>query len=526
MAVCDSPVVQALVDRARSPIGVGDVRDEVTAALASSDLSPRDRARLLLADVVVSQGQIPAAEAAVRIELAVAALKETGDDDDARISAIAMSAAIHALIGDMEMCLERSLDLSALIRFDALDMFSLRSGINSGVALLSLGAYELAGSLFADCVARGIVEDEPMPILVGSINLALSMSREALVDPSTDIIGEGRSAWLNLLDEAMDAIDAVGPDGARKDHVNAVRSHVALLRGDPDGAADAWGDMDALGMDPTDSFSRYFCLLEAPIALHLCDLDRALALVDRSLHEATSRDLVPLRRVEALRLRSVIQEKMGNASEALADARQATELALQETSRLPDVLIGQINHRVLLEDSQRHLLDQATELTEQALVDELSQIGNRRAYEQVIDELRDGPARHVGVVVCDIDAFKAINDRYGHGVGDAVISHVGGLLSSVSRSNDRAFRYGGDEFVLVVPADSTRDAMHLAERLHGALGSMDWAQLGLAESATCSIGVSTGSSRSVDAVIAEADAQLYAAKRAGRNCIRPIASNT
>lgn len=151
----------------------------------------------------------------------------------------------------------------------------------------------------------------------------------------------------------------------------------------------------------------------------------------------------------------------------------------------------------------------------QALRDPLTGLPNRRFLEEAVARLpHQAP---LAVAMLDLDHFKRLNDEHGHACGDAVLRDVGALLSAGLRRSDVACRYGGEEFLLILPGcDAVRawarmDALRqgiVARRLGGTTGCR----------VTCSIGVSALAEGSdIAAAIAEADAALYAAKRAGRN---------
>jgi diguanylate cyclase (GGDEF)-like protein len=129
----------------------------------------------------------------------------------------------------------------------------------------------------------------------------------------------------------------------------------------------------------------------------------------------------------------------------------------------------------------------------------------------------------LSVILCDIDHFKRINDTYGHAAGDQVLADFAGLLLSLTRDTiDSVVRYGGEEFLLVVPQTDLAGAQALAERIRAAFADAP----GVAVAATASFGVASVPAQAVttpassEALIGAADAQLYAAKRGGRNTVR------
>lgn len=103
--------------------------------------------------------------------------------------------------------------------------------------------------------------------------------------------------------------------------------------------------------------------------------------------------------------------------------------------------------------------------------DALTGLGNRRSFDQQLaEELRRAARynRRVGIIVADIDKFKLVNDNLGHAVGDELLRCLGGLLDREVRAPDSAFRYGGEEFVIITPETDAAGAANLADRLRRA----------------------------------------------------------
>ncbi|MDE2089234.1 MAG: GGDEF domain-containing protein [Gammaproteobacteria bacterium] len=123
----------------------------------------------------------------------------------------------------------------------------------------------------------------------------------------------------------------------------------------------------------------------------------------------------------------------------------------------------------------------------------------------------------------DVDHFKAINDTYGHPTGDQVLQAVSALLTKEVRPEDVAVRYGGEEFVVLLPETPHDGALVAAERIRNTLATSPIAVVeGRQVTVTASIGVASfpklGDTQ--DTLIAAADRALYAAKQAGRNRVR------
>lgn len=164
-------------------------------------------------------------------------------------------------------------------------------------------------------------------------------------------------------------------------------------------------------------------------------------------------------------------------------------------------------------------------LNKLALTDGLTGLHNRRSLDEHLDqELREA-GRYGSPLTClmlDIDRFKRLNDAYGHPFGDAVLAGIGGIIAETVRRADIAGRYGGEEFLIVMPRLEASAALASAERLRAAIESRTFLREGEPVSVTVSIGVAESRSlplerRSRRALIEAADRALYDAKGSGRN---------
>jgi two-component system cell cycle response regulator len=171
-----------------------------------------------------------------------------------------------------------------------------------------------------------------------------------------------------------------------------------------------------------------------------------------------------------------------------------------------------------LESSKQDLEVANGRLQELAVTDSLTGLANRRSFREALDS-RVEEAKKTGtplsVVLFDVDKFKDYNDTYGHGEGDRVLSKVGEILTATVRMGDLPVRYGGEEFVVLLPGADVAQATAAAERLRTAIESASWDH----RPVTASFGVSTGVGGEVDARLAieQADAAMYFSKRSGRN---------
>jgi len=173
------------------------------------------------------------------------------------------------------------------------------------------------------------------------------------------------------------------------------------------------------------------------------------------------------------------------------------------------------------------LHDRAKHLEELVVVDALTGVANRRAFDAAIDRewqacLRDGTG--LALIMLDVDWFKAYNDRYGHQLGDEVLKEIAACLrDQCSRPRDVVARYGGEEFVALLPSTTLEGARHLAEGVRRDVVSRNIAHDGSALAVvTVSLGVAemmpTGELSPSD-LIQSADVLLYQAKRSGRNTV-------
>ncbi|PXA84038.1 GGDEF domain-containing protein [Nostoc sp. 3335mG] len=154
-----------------------------------------------------------------------------------------------------------------------------------------------------------------------------------------------------------------------------------------------------------------------------------------------------------------------------------------------------------------------------AMNDPLSGLLNRRGFEETIATRPDWRDRPASIVTCDIDRFKAVNDRFGHAAGDRVIGALAEILQARLPEEGIAARFGGEEFLLFLPGRSPSDALRMAEALRSAVEAEAAGMAGIDTPVTASFGISgvVASDYSVHDAIGRADAALYEAKHGGRN---------
>ncbi|MDI3481640.1 MAG: hypothetical protein PWQ97_1295 [Tepidanaerobacteraceae bacterium] len=156
-----------------------------------------------------------------------------------------------------------------------------------------------------------------------------------------------------------------------------------------------------------------------------------------------------------------------------------------------------------------------------SITDPLTGVYNRRFFMQMMEreiERTRRSGRPFSIIMLDLDRFKSVNDRFGHAAGDTVLTQVTELLKKRIRKSDCLARWGGEEFIILLPETSVEDAANLADELRRLLSDMELPEIG---HVTASFGVSEfKASDTVDTIIMRTDSMLYEAKSAGRNCVR------
>jgi diguanylate cyclase (GGDEF)-like protein len=196
------------------------------------------------------------------------------------------------------------------------------------------------------------------------------------------------------------------------------------------------------------------------------------------------------------------------ASAILPDPAAALEHRQTVIAAVALVLSTVILSGALVESDRAH--------RRRSTLDPLTGLFNRNALEQRLSELNGQPCDlEEGLLLCDLDHFKRVNDQLGHAAGDAVLQDVAYTMRAALRAGDSIYRIGGEEILVILPGASREDALEISERLRSEVRE----RRPVGVQITVSIGVAVAEDELVDTddLMSRADAALYAAKAGGRN---------
>lgn len=220
---------------------------------------------------------------------------------------------------------------------------------------------------------------------------------------------------------------------------------------------------------------------------------------------------------------SLFEINIGSATNYEAILKKANEA-------LVEITLQSQQQATTLKQQANTLQQINQQLKRQATTDTLTGLSNRARLDQFLaDQLAQAllQRKPLALLLLDLDRFKLVNDKYGHPAGDEVLRSLGRLLATATRSQDLAARYGGEELVLILPGTARATAAAIAESIRRAIASRPIPYGEIMLPVTTSIGVAVfepdGPLRHAAHLLKAADLAVYAAKHAGRNCVRVFA---
>jgi len=205
------------------------------------------------------------------------------------------------------------------------------------------------------------------------------------------------------------------------------------------------------------------------------------------------------------------------------------QMGIGEVAELADAFRHMVKvARQTNQDLEQKIRERTEDLQRLTEVDPLTGLLNRRGMtarfeQEIARQSRQGGS--MGMMLLDLDHFKQVNDTHGHAAGDLALCAVANILGSMKRSYDYAGRWGGEEFLLLLPQCSEQDLRVIAERIRTAVAQLQIESGAQSFSLTVSIGIYfSATPQTLDAMLQQVDRAMYAAKAAGRNCFKSAAA--
>ncbi|TAA43746.1 GGDEF domain-containing protein [Corallincola spongiicola] len=225
--------------------------------------------------------------------------------------------------------------------------------------------------------------------------------------------------------------------------------------------------------------------------------------------------------VDAANDLDLLKEKVRLHLQEIASALEKRERLAEQEQSLNELLMAMQNRIDTLEEDAKSYRSRLNEQRQQLYLDSLTQLPNRAAFNERLEIEYQRWKRYGGdlsIAVLDLDHFKNINDTYGHIAGDKTLQVIAKLLGKTVRKTDFICRFGGEEFVLILPEQTAESATQPMNKLRIAVSKLPFKFKGQNVTVTVSIGLATfNKGENTETVFERADQALYAAKESGRN---------
>lgn len=396
------------------------------------------------------------------------------------------------------------------------------------------GGMEEARALLSRIIAALMARGADLGALDARLHRAANLvDLEVLADSIAELCGESTAGIEEALLQLLERLDLPAEQQSR---VEALKEQLAQGL-----ESDALGGMVA-------SVAELVSQMRAKVQREHSEMENFLKLLTRRLQELDNNVQLNLdSQRESLadggRLNSAVEAQMQGIADSMEQAQELDALKgsvqqhmetirthLEHFSSTEKGRLQQAEQRVAELTERLHDMEgEAKELRAHiekerrtSQMDPLTGIPNRLAYNERLAMEQARWARYgspLCIAVWDVDKFKGVNDTYGHQAGDRVLCVIAKILSKQVRETDFVARFGGEEFVLLLPETGLQDAIQVAEKLRETIGTTEFHHRGVRVPVTISCGISQfREGDDADAVFARADAALYAAKSAGRNC--------
>ncbi|HEU0014845.1 MAG TPA: tetratricopeptide repeat-containing diguanylate cyclase [Longimicrobium sp.] len=501
---------------------IADLKSAVALFASSGDERGRAVALARIGSTYSRKGDLP--EALPWLFSALDVQRAIGDRAEEAYTLVALGT-VYSGVGDYARSLELCHQANVIFEAEQDSIGLSFTSNNAGTLHLSLGDYEEARKCYERTLAlKRQIGDRPGEA-IALLNLGIALA--ALRQPHRAL-----SLFRSGLELARDT-------GERACEAEVLASLADLY--DQLGAGDEARDYYRTSLDVASAHGLYDT--EAATRIHLGELLTKQGSVDEAVeHLVAALDLA--RRVGSLphtyaahKAFAAVYEVRGETDEALCHYKTYHQIKEEVWSTDSDRRIRAQLVRVQVEQSRREaeLLRErnealaaaneekvrlVAELDRLTREDALTGIANRRALDAQLAlewERARRFQRDLTVAMVDVDHFKQVNDRHGHAAGDEVLRRIAALLGEQTRRVDFVARCGGEEFVLLLVETPLEGALAKCEQLRAAVEEYDWEAVAPGLRVTVSFGVSGDPAPSPDALLAAADARLYAAKHAGRN---------